>query len=110
MNIKNLWDKYRDILPYGVFGVLTTIVNIGTYWFFAHPVGGSVMVSTVLAWIASVLFAYLTNRKWVFHSEARTGKEVGKEIVSFFSAGWLPGYWTGCACLSLWICVDGMMC
>ena len=44
MNIKNLWDKYRDILPYGVFGVLTTIVNIGTYWFFAHPVGGSVMV------------------------------------------------------------------
>ena len=85
MNIKNLWDKYRDILPYGVFGVLTTIVNIGTYWFFAHPVGGSVMVSTVLAWIASVLFAYLTNRKWVFHSEARTGKEVGKEIVSFFS-------------------------
>ena len=85
MNIKNLWDKYRDILPYGVFGVLTTIVNIGIYWFFAHPVGGSVMVSTVLAWIASVLFAYLTNRKWVFHSEARTGKEVGKEIVSFFS-------------------------
>lgn len=38
-DIKNLWDKYRDILPYGVFGVLTTIVNIGTYWFIC-PSGG----------------------------------------------------------------------
>ncbi|MFR4063568.1 MAG: GtrA family protein [Mediterraneibacter faecis] len=33
------------------------------------------MVSTVLAWILSVLFAYLTNRKWVFHSEASTRKK-----------------------------------
>ena len=66
MNIEKLWDKYKDIIPYGVFGVLTTLVNIVSYWIFAHPFGLSVMVSTVLAWILSVLFAYLTNRKWVF--------------------------------------------
>lgn len=72
MNIEKLWDKYKDIIPYGVFGVLTTLVNIVSYWIFAHPFGLSVMVSTVLAWIYSVLFAYLTNRKWVFHSEAST--------------------------------------
>ena len=80
MNIEQLWDKYKDIIPYGVFGVLTTLVNIVSYWIFAHPFGLSVMVSTVLAWILSVLFAYLTNRKWVFHSEASTREEIGKEI------------------------------
>ena len=85
MNIEKLWDKYKDIIPYGVFGVLTTLVNIVSYWILAHPFDLSVMVSTVLAWILSVLFAYLTNRKWVFYSEASTREEIGKEIVSFFS-------------------------
>ena len=61
MNIEKLWDKYKDIIPYGVFGVLTTRVNIVSYWIFAHPFGLAVLVSTVLAWILSVLFAYLTN-------------------------------------------------
>lgn len=85
MNIKKLWDKYKDIIPYAIFGVLTTLVNIVTYWLFAHPAGLSVMISTVLAWVLSVLFAYLTNRKWVFHSEASTRQEIIKEMVSFFS-------------------------
>lgn len=31
MNIEKLWDKYKDIIPYGVFGVLTTLVNIVSY-------------------------------------------------------------------------------
>ena len=76
MNIEKLWDKYKDIIPYGVFGVLTTLVNIVSYWIFAHPFGLSVMVSTVLAWILSVLFAYLTNRKWVFHQNLLRNKSL----------------------------------
>lgn len=108
MNIEKLWDKYKDIIPYGVFGVLTTLVNIVSYWIFAHPFGLSVMVSTVLAWILSVLFAYLTNRKWVFHSEASTSEEIGKEIVRFSPAVWLREYWTGHVCLFLLICADSM--
>lgn len=108
MNIEKLWDKYKDIIPYGVFGVLTTLVNIVSYWIFAHPFGLSVMVSTVLAWILSVLFAYLTNRKWVFHSEASTREEIGKEIVSFSPVVWLREYWTGHVCLFLLICADSM--
>lgn len=43
-----------------------------------------VLASTLIAWFASVLFAYLTNRKWAFHSEAVGGKAIAKEIVSFF--------------------------
>lgn len=83
--LMQLIKKYKDILLYGIFGVLTTVVNIATYWVAAHPLGLSVMVSTVIAWIAAVLFAYVTNRKWVFHSQAQGTKEIVRELVSFFA-------------------------
>ena len=81
---KKLYDKYRDMIPYMIFGVLTTLVNIAAYWLLAHPLGLSTVPSTVIAWVLAVLFAYLTNRKWVFHSEAKTRNEIIKEGVSFY--------------------------
>lgn len=77
-------EKYKDIIPYAIFGVLTTLVNIITYWIVAHLVGLGVMLSTIIAWIVAVLFAYVTNRKWVFNSEAHLATEVLKEIIAFF--------------------------
>lgn len=83
--IKQLLMKYKDIILYGIFGVLSTAVNILSYWFFAHPLRIGTMLSTILAWFLTVSFVYLTNRKWVFHSSASTMKEYLKEIVAFFS-------------------------
>lgn len=85
MNIKKFIIKYKDVIPYAVFGVFTTIVNIAVYWVMARFFTLGVMFSTILAWVAAVMFAYLTNRKWVFHSEAHTPQEVFREIVSFFA-------------------------
>lgn len=84
--LNELKEKYKDLIPYGIFGVLTTIVNIGGYWVFAHPLKLPVMVSTIVAWILAVLFAYVTNRKWVFHSEVDNAKDLLKEMISFFTA------------------------
>lgn len=83
--IKELLKRYSDIIPYGFFGVCTTIVNMGVYWLCAHPAKMAVLPSTLIAWFMAVLFAYLTNRKWVFHSTASTRQEIRKEIVSFYS-------------------------
>ena len=83
--VSRLIEKYKDIIPYAFFGVLTTIVNMVVYWLAAHPLALSVMVSTVLAWVAAVLFAYVTNRKWVFHSQAEGAQEIVREVVSFFA-------------------------
>ena len=85
MDIRNLYQKYRDVIPYLFFGICTTLVNIIVYWAMAYPLNCSTMVSTVVAWIMSVLFAYVTNRKWVFHSNASGLKGIFKEIISFFS-------------------------
>ena len=76
--------KYKDLILYAVFGVLTTLVNTVVYWLCAHPLGIPVVPSSVVAWFFAVLFAYLTNRKWVFHSEAETMREIAAEMVSFF--------------------------
>lgn len=82
--IKKLYQKYSDMIPYLIFGVLTTLVNIAVYWLCAHPLGLPTVPSTVIAWVLAVLFAYVTNRKWVFHSQANTRQEVIKEGVSFY--------------------------
>ena len=84
--LKELFEKYKDLIPYVIFGVLTTLVNYASYWLFAHPLGCGTVVSTVAAWILSVLFAYVTNRRWVFHSTARGAKEIGKEFAAFVAA------------------------
>lgn len=84
MNIKEMIKKYEDVILYLFFGVCTTAVNVISYWFFSHVIHAGVIVSTVAAWVLAVLFAYVTNRKWVFHSEAVKKDEIAKELVSFF--------------------------
>lgn len=82
--IGKLMGKYWDLIPYLFFGVCTTIVNVVTYWICAHPLKLKTMLSTIIAWILAVLFAYVTNRKWVFHSKAHEVRDICKEITSFF--------------------------
>lgn len=72
------------MILYIIFGVLTTLVNIVTYWLLAHPLMLPTVPSTVIAWALAVLFAYVTNRRWVFHSEASTKREILREGVSFY--------------------------
>lgn len=103
MIMKVLLNKYKDLLPYIFFGVCTTIVNIVVYWLMAYPLRQETMFSTIIAWVASVFFAYATNRKWVFHSSAVGVKAVLKEICSFFSCRLATGV-ADLACM--WIFVD----
>ena len=83
--IRKLYEQYKDVILYLFFGVCTTVANIVAYWVCAHVLGTGVMPATIVAWVLAVLFAYVTNRKWVFHSTASGKEEIIKEIVSFFS-------------------------
>ena len=105
MFIKTLFKKYKGIILYLFFGVCTTVVNIVSYYIFAHLFKCSVMFSTVISWILAVLFAYLTNRKWVFNSSAKTKKDILQEIISFFTCRLATGVvdW-----LCMFILVDKM--
>lgn len=78
--IKKLFS--REVILYGIFGVLTTVVNLVTFFILTH-VGLEENLSNVLAIITCVLFAYFTNRKLVFNSTAVTLKENLKEFYKF---------------------------
>lgn len=84
MKWKKLYEKYKDIILYGIFGGLTTLVNIVVYWLMAHPLALPTLPSTMIAWVAAVSFAYITNRKWVFHSQVHTREAIMKELAAFF--------------------------
>lgn len=72
----------KEIILYGIFGVLTTIVNISIFYFLTL-IGLSENPSNVIAIILAVLFAYFTNRKFVFNSTAKTFSENLKEFYKF---------------------------
>lgn len=67
-------NKWYEIVSYGIAGVLTTIVNYIVY-FGLNPVCKSILLRNTLAWIVAVAFAYVVNRKYVFHSQNETKKE-----------------------------------
>lgn len=81
--IRELIQKNRDILLYLVFGVLTTLVNYIVYFPCCYA-GLPASVSNILAWVVSVLFAYLTNKPFVFRSRDWSMKTVVPEAVKFF--------------------------
>ena len=89
--IKGLYFNYKEVVNYLVFGGLTTIVNFVTYYIFARMIGIDEVVSSALSWFFSVLFAYITNKIFVFDSKTETKTQLIKECVSFFLARILSG-------------------
>lgn len=79
-----LFKKYREVLLYCVFGGLTTVVSIASYTFFLRVLGVNVLIANVLSWVLSVLFAFFTNRKWVFDGSAEGSKGLLNQMLSFF--------------------------
>ena len=89
--MKKLLIKYKSILMYGIFGVLTTLVNIISYGFSYNYVGISNVVSNIIAWILAVSFAYITNKIWVFDSKVFSAKFMLNEAIKFFGCRILTG-------------------
>ncbi len=83
--IKNLIKKFctKEIIFYGIFGVLTTLVNIAVFYVLTHFIHLEENLSNAIAIILAVLFAYFTNRKIVFNSTASTLKEKLYEFGKF---------------------------
>lgn len=86
--IKDLYQKYQEIIKYLIFGVLTTIVSLGTYYLCvftfldaSNPI--QLQTANIISWIISVTFAYITNKKYVFN---KTDKNIIKESIEFYSS------------------------
>lgn len=104
--IKKLWDKFHEIIMYLIFGVLTTVVSWVTYAAFTTVIptfsfwGITIDLTTtsnVLSWICAVVFAYVTNKLWVFESKSWKPSVAFKEFWMFVSSRLVTGVieWVG---------------
>ena len=71
----------KELVLYVIFGTLTFFVNVIVYFLFESLFGVNYIISNVIAWFFSVLFAYVTNRIWVFESKS---PNILKEMSLFF--------------------------
>jgi putative flippase GtrA len=67
-----IYKKYKMPILYLIFGGLTTLLNIGTYLFFYHLIKLGNVPSNIIAWIAGVIFAFITNKIYVFESKSKS--------------------------------------
>lgn len=75
--LKNILKKFltKEVISYIIFGVLTTLVNIVVSFLLKATFNVEGNIASTIGIIASILFAYFTNRKWVFDSKATGIKE-----------------------------------
>lgn len=78
------YKKYKDILLYIFFGGLTTIVSFVTFWVCCDFFEIHELVSNTISWVASVTFAFFTNRIWVFSAPTKTWGEFFKQAAEFY--------------------------
>ncbi len=86
--IKTIYLKYKEIINYLIFGVLATIISLVTYYVCVYTIlnpenAVQLQIANMISWIASVIFAYFTNRKFVFESKEKNKlKEASKFVTA----------------------------
>ena len=85
--IKNLWLRYKELFLYAVFGVGATVINIVSYRVLANTFGKKYfLIANIIAWILAFIFAFITNKLFVFESKSWEAQIAMKEFVGFLSA------------------------
>lgn len=93
-NLKTLYAKYKEVINYLIVGGLTTLVALAVYYIsvltFLDPNNAiQLQIANMLSWTVGVIFAYFTNRKYVFESKEKNKlkeatKFVGSRIITLF--------------------------
>lgn len=81
--IVQLLKKYKEVILYLVFGVLSMIISVGTFSAFVYGLRMDALTANILSWIITIIVVYFTNKKWVFEKETHGAGERIKSFVSF---------------------------
>ena len=101
--MKELWAKYKEMILYIFFGGCTTLVNMAAYAVCYYTFGWSNVAATVIAWVLGVVFAFVTNKLWVFESKSWARTVLGRELTSFVGCRAATGLLD---LLIMYVCVD----
>lgn len=89
--MKELFNKYKSIIMYLIFGALTTLVSVVTYALCYEFLSIPNTISTIISWVISVTFAFVTNKFLVFECKSREKKTVLREAASFYGCRAITG-------------------
>ena len=97
------YKKYREVIDYIIFGGLTTLVNLIAFYIFDTLIGWPYLVANAIAIILSILFAYVTNKIFVFRTKELGAKENVLEFIKFIGFRGVSGL---ADMMTMWILVD----
>lgn len=103
--IEEFVEKYKELLSYLFWGVMTTVVSWGSYSLFTillkkyiyfsgsfnFKMSGIIFLSNALSWVCATLFAFLTNKIWVFNSKSWKREVFIPEFLKFVSTRLVTG-------------------
>lgn len=78
-----IYEKHREVILYLFFGGLTFLLSIFTFALFHITLNINELIANILSWIIAVLFAFFTNRVWVFEAPTKTYKEFISQLSTF---------------------------
>lgn len=85
--VKKYFAKYHELISYGFWGVMTTLVNYAAYFIARKLLGAeNYLACNLIAWVVAVVFAFVVNKIFVFDSHSWAGKIVFREAWQFLSA------------------------
>ncbi len=99
MMIKRLLLKYQHFLLYTLFGSLTTVIDLAVYYILYNLFSVHYLIAQAISWVVAVLFAYVTNKRYVFASRVR-GMAMVAEMIKFIS-GRLFSFGVQTVCLAV---------
>lgn len=101
--LKILYMAHRQLIEYFIFGVATTVVNIIVFFLFDSILGIPYLVANFISIVAAILFAFFTNKQFVFRSKSPTWQHAMSEFLKFVS---LRAVSAIVDMLSMWLLVD----
>lgn len=86
-NIDKIFRKYKEYILYIFFGTATTLVNFVFFTLMINIIPVSLLLSNLVAFIGAVLFAYITNSRYVFkQNSTMSNKDQVEKLIKFFSS------------------------
>ncbi len=101
--IKNVYHKHKEVIHYLIFGGLTTLVNLVVFFILDTLLSWPYLYANAIAIILSILFAYVTNKLFVFESKNETIQENMTEFLRFISYRLVSGL---ADMATMWLLVD----
>lgn len=82
--LEPFYKKHKEVLLYLFFGGCTFLISVISYSVMNAAFGIHELVANLISWVLAVLFAFFTNRTWVFEGHTDSARDFFSQMIAFF--------------------------